>query len=230
MTDGSMPRSWVRLPSGRHLDLISPTPLDWEDSDLALRLARTYRWSGESRWPLPLSVAQHALTVLWLRRSWSKTPLSPMEELRELHHDSEEGLLGFDCSTPLKPILGEAFEAVVQRLQQAVFIRYGITPWSQSEKIEHKKADRVAAASEAAHVVGWPMDEVRSVLKIRDKVLESDPLVDIYGGQAWEPWPTQLAAERFLGELQRIEERRRLESVSGHAIPVGPAQRELFPS
>ena len=28
-------RAWVRLPSGRRLDLLAPTPFDWTDEDLA---------------------------------------------------------------------------------------------------------------------------------------------------------------------------------------------------
>ncbi|MGH6677270.1 MAG: phosphohydrolase, partial [Xanthobacteraceae bacterium] len=36
-------RAWVRLLSGKRLDLLNPTPFDWEDEDLALGLARTYR-------------------------------------------------------------------------------------------------------------------------------------------------------------------------------------------
>ena len=54
-------RAWVRMPSGKRLDLLNPTPFDWDDSDLALGLARTYRWGGHSAWPLPLSVAQHSI-------------------------------------------------------------------------------------------------------------------------------------------------------------------------
>ena len=45
-------RAWVRMPSGKRLDLLNPTPLDWDDADLALGLARTYRWGGHSAWPL----------------------------------------------------------------------------------------------------------------------------------------------------------------------------------
>jgi hypothetical protein len=42
----------VRMPSGKRLDLLNPAPDDWEDEDLALGLARTYRWGGHSAWPL----------------------------------------------------------------------------------------------------------------------------------------------------------------------------------
>jgi hypothetical protein len=43
---------------------------------------------------------------------------------------------------------------------------------------------------------------MRHVLRIPFEPLAKDPLVDIYGGTPWEPWPPQLAAERFLAELQ----------------------------
>jgi len=69
-------------------------------------------------------------------------------------------------------------------------------------KKEHKRADRVAAASEAVHVVGWTQSEVRDTLRIPYDSLSADPLLDIYGGKAWEPWQPALAAERFLAELQ----------------------------
>ena len=60
-------RAWVLLKSGKRLDLLNPHPMAWDDEDLATGLARTYRWGGHSKWELPLSVAQHSLTVLLLR-------------------------------------------------------------------------------------------------------------------------------------------------------------------
>jgi|EP01034_Spumella_vulgaris_P032893 5'-deoxynucleotidase YfbR-like HD superfamily hydrolase len=200
-------RAWVRMPSGKRLDLLDPTPFDWDDGDLALGLARTYRWGGHSAWPLPLSVAQHSLSVLQLRRGWAAKPLKPVLELRELLHDAEEGLLGFDCISVLKPFLGDSFRALSQRLESAVFLRYGVPAWTPAEHRIHKKADRLAAASEAVHVVGWSPDEVRRTLKIRAGVLETDPLHAIYGGAPWEPWPPGLACERFMAELENLKKR-----------------------
>lgn len=198
-------RAWVRMPSGKRLDLLDPTPFDWEDADLALGLARTYRWGGHSAWPLPLSVAQHSISVMLLRRAASPGGLDPVSELRELLHDAEEGLLGFDCISVLKPFLGEGFRALSERLEKAVFLRYGLPPWSEPEKTLHKRADRLAAASEAVHVAGWSAEEVRKTLKIACKPLREDPLAQAYGGRAWEPWPPGLACERFLAELERLK-------------------------
>lgn len=200
-------RAWVRMPSGKRLDLLNPTPFDWDDSDLALGLARTYRWGGHSAWPLPLSVAQHSIAVMLLRRAASPTPLAPVVELRELLHDAEEGLLGFDAVAPIKPFLSEGFRALTRRLEQAVFLRYRLPAWTPAEHLLHKRADRLAAASEAVHVAGWSAQEVRTTLKIRSAVLAHDPLVDVYGCAPWEPWPPGVAAARFLAALEHLQRR-----------------------
>ena len=196
-------RAWVRLPSGKRLDLLHPTPFDWDDEDLAVGLARTYRWGGHSAWPLPLSVAQHSLMVMAMHRR-AATRRDPAADLRELLHDADEGLLGFDCISVVKPFLGEAFRALTSDLQRAVAIRYRMKPYDPATRKAHKRADRVAAASEAVHVVGWTRDEVRHTLRIPYEPLAADPLVAVYGGTPWEPWPPALAAERFLAELRAL--------------------------
>lgn len=206
------PRAWIRLPSGAALDLINPSPAAWTDDDLALRLARTYRWGGESVWPWPLSVAQHSLLVLELRRAGcggegdgeSDQPLPRDKALAELLHDAEEGFLGFDCISPLKRVLGAPFSAVAERLMQAIARRYRVPEWTLEERRRHKWADSMAAASEAVHCTGWSRREVREVLGITHPVLDADPLAARYGGTAWEPWPSKLAAERFLAELRAL--------------------------
>jgi 5'-deoxynucleotidase YfbR-like HD superfamily hydrolase len=200
-------RAWIRLPSGAALDLVDPSPQAWTDEDLAKRLARTCRWGGESTWAWPLSVAQHSLLVLALRREWSQfdRPLTIAEQRAELLHDAEEGFLGFDCISPLKRVLGPPFAAVAERLMQAVAARYALPDWTTETHRLHKRADSVAAASEAVHCTGWSRDEVRDVLGIEFPVLDVDPLQAIYGGTAWEPWPSELAARRFLDELERLK-------------------------
>jgi len=201
--DGS-PRAWTRLPSGRRLDLINPDPLAWTDEDLAVRLSRTYRWAGESRWTEPLSVAQHSLLVLALAQQLASGTLSVPRRLRELLHDAEEGFLGFDCISPLKAALGEPFERVGERLMQAVVRRYRLPPWSEADYALHKSADRLAAAAEAVHCVGWSLSEVRTVLGIEEDVLDVDPLAVRYDTQPWRPWAAPQAAECFLAELRNL--------------------------
>jgi hypothetical protein len=196
-------RAWVLLPSGRRLDLLTPDPAAWTDSDLATGLSRTYRWGGYSRWELPLSVAQHSLLVLAVHEQMSQ-PLTPSEALRELLHDAEEGLMGFDPISPLKPHLGAAFKSVTDRLRAAIDARYRLPAWDAAGYTLHKRADHLAAASEAFHVTGWSREEIRESLEITLEPVDEDPLPVPDGMQPWEPWPPRLAAALFLAKLRDL--------------------------
>src|SRR5262249_18488241 len=107
----------------------------------------------------------------------------------------------------LKPFLGDAYRDIAARLSAAIAIRYNLPLWTEKERRPHKKADRVAAASEAVHVVGWTDAEVRNVLRIPFKPLAEDPLAPVYGDTPWEPWPPRVATERFLAELKGLTAR-----------------------
>jgi 5'-deoxynucleotidase YfbR-like HD superfamily hydrolase len=198
------PRAWVRLPSGRRLDLLDPTPFDFEPSDLALGAARTCRWGGHSVWEWPLSVAQHSLLVLEIGRSFG--PLTPQAALSHLLHDASECLgVCFDPISPLKPFLGDGYHQLDRRLQAVVQTRFGLPneiPPTLKKRI--KRADRLAAAAEAVHVAGWSEAESRSILGIRLPLLPEDPLIARFGGTPWQPWPASLAAERFLSSLTAL--------------------------
>ena len=198
------PPAWVRLPAGRRLDLLSPTAFDWTDDDLATRPSRTVRWGRPSVCPgAPLSVAQHSLAVLALRRGRARPPLTVAEQRRELLHDAEEGSINFDCISPLKPFLGPGFGELQDRLQAVVALRYALPAWTPEAKRAHKACDVALAAAEAVHVAGWTREEVRSSLGIRAMVVEDDPLA-VLGEEPWRPWPPERAAELFLAELRRL--------------------------
>jgi len=197
-------RAWVLLKSGRRINLLQPGPDDWDDQDLALGLARTYRWGGHSAWDLPLSVAQHSLTVLGLRRALATKPLTDAEALRELLHDAEEGFLSWDPIAPIKPHLGKRFRSLVSALESAIAQRYRLPPWTADTYAAHKHADRLAAASEAFHVVGWSLSEIRDFLEIELDPVSADPVVSPEGMRPWQPWPPSLAAARFLDTLRAL--------------------------
>ena len=198
-------RAWILLPSGRRLDLLAPDPSSWTDGDLATGLSRTYRWAGYSAWDLPLSVAQHSLTVLALCRAASGPRLSPAEALRELLHDAVEALLGgWDPITPLKPYLGDGFAQLITRIQAAIDTRYALPAWTPESYARHKQADRLAAASEAFHVAGWGLDAMKEHLGITLAPEAVDPLPAPQGMRPWQPWPPKIAEQRFLVELQSL--------------------------
>lgn len=201
-----VPRAYVRQRSGLHLDLLNPSAAGWTDEDLAIGLSRTYRWGGHSIWPLPLSVAQHSMMVMALYARLAKTPPSARELLRELLHDADEALIGgFDPISPLKPFLGPGYAQIVAKLQGAVFARYGVPDWTTENHMRHKRADYLAAASEAVHVAGWTSNEVIDLLNIGLQPLKSDPLAKKYRCTPWKPWPPTVAAMRFLKQLKKLQ-------------------------
>jgi len=195
-------RPFILLKSGNRLDLLDPDPNAWTDEDLAIGLSRTYRWGGYSSWDLPLSVAQHSLTVLALREMQGR--LTAREALRELLHDATEALIGWDCIAPLKPHLGEAYERLDRRLQHAVDQRYKLPAWTGEAYARHKHADRLAASSEAAHVIGWSPQDILESFGLTLAPVEKDPLAPTPGMQPWEPWPPKLAEALFLNRLNRL--------------------------
>lgn len=202
-------RAWVRLASGRRINLLDPQPDAWTDADLAIGLSRTYRWGGHSIWELPLSVAQHSLLVLKLCEQIHRVPLSRAGALQALLHDAAEGLLSFDPISPVKPHLGASFAALNDRLEDAIATRYWFFSHDPQERYRqrasYKYADRIAAASEALHVAGWTHHEIRTVLEIEDRPLTVDHLPRIRGMRPWEPWPAPLAASLFLAKLRELQ-------------------------
>ncbi len=225
------PRAYVLLrPSGRRLDLLDPQPDAWTDEDLAVGLSRTYRWSGSSKWDLPLSVAHHSLTVLALREA--EGPLTARESMRELLHDATEFMIGWDCLAPLKPQLGPEFARLDRRLQLAVDQRYQLPAWTEDSHTRHKHADRLAAASEAFHVVGWSRAEMRDSLGITLDPIDNDPLMPPPGiNNYWEPWPPVLAATLFLKRLNQLLDRAKIDdelAVLAAAFSLLPAKTRHY--
>ena len=88
--------------------------------------------------------------------------------------------------------------------QTAVDIRYRLPAWDEDGYRSHKAADRLAAASEAFHVVGWSRASIRDDLRITIEPVAEDPLAGTVGFAAWEPWPASYAAERFLNALHHL--------------------------
>lgn len=56
-------RAWQRMLSGRRLDLLDPSPIDIEISDIARGIACVARWNGQTKGDHAFSVAEHSLIV-----------------------------------------------------------------------------------------------------------------------------------------------------------------------
>jgi 5'-deoxynucleotidase YfbR-like HD superfamily hydrolase len=134
--------------SGRRLDLIDPSPLDIEISDIAHGLARVARWNGQTRGPEIFSVAQHSLLVEELFGL-----LAPESDnaarLAALLHDAAEYVIG-DMISPFKAAIGGDYKRIEQRIQSATHLRFGLPAETARDLAARIKiADRTAAYFEA---------------------------------------------------------------------------------
>lgn len=191
------PRTWQRMLSGRRLNLIEPSPLDIELSDIALGLARNTRWNGQTSGDHAWSVAQHSVFVVEILRGFRPTP-SPALLLAGLLHDASE-YVTHDMITPLKAVVGDVFREVELRLTRAVHLRFGLpADLSPEDKALIKKADLIAGATEAVQLAGFTADEVRKVLGIKAR-----PLLDL----TLTPLPSKQAESLFLEQFRQLDER-----------------------
>lgn len=189
------PRAWQRMLSGRRLDLLDPSPLDVEISDIAQGLARVARWNGQTRGPNAFSVAQHSLLVEAI--IGQITPCSPDLSLLALLHDAPEYVIG-DMISPFKAVVGGGYKTVEARLESAIHIRFGLparTP--ASDKTLIKRADQIAAYFEATELAGFTDAEARSFFGApRGITAESLGI---------EPLPAMDAERSFLARFAAIE-------------------------
>jgi 5'-deoxynucleotidase YfbR-like HD superfamily hydrolase len=155
---GAPPRAWQRMLSGRRLDLLDPSPLDVEISDIAHGLARVARWNGQTGGDHAFSVAQHSLLVEAIFSRQVQNP-SPDEQLAALLHDAPEYVIG-DMISPFKSVVGGGYKQVEQRLQRAIHLRFSLAPEiSEDLKKQIKRADHVAAYFEATQLAGFSVQE-----------------------------------------------------------------------
>ncbi len=153
-------RAWQRMLSGRRLDLLDPSPLDVEISDIAHGLARVARWNGQTRGNHAFSVAQHCLVVEEIFRRCNEA--ASLDALQmTLLHDAPEYVIG-DMISPFKSVVGGGYKTVEARLEAAIHIRFGLAPHPAKDlKVLIKKADTIAAYFEATELAGFTAAEAR---------------------------------------------------------------------
>lgn len=190
------PRTWQRMLSGRRLNLIEPSPLDIELSDIALGLARNTRWNGQTVGDHAWSVAQHSVFVVEILQSFRPCPSASLL-LAGLLHDASE-YVTHDMITPLKAVVGDVFKEVEHRLTQAIHLRFGLAAdLLPEDKALIKKADLIAGATEAVQLAGFAPEEVRKVLGIKAKPLATVSLV---------PLPSKQAEHLFLETFATLDQ------------------------
>lgn len=192
-------RAWQRMLSGRRLDLLNPSPVDIELSDIAHGLARVARWNGQTVGDYPFSVAQHSVLVMALFAAHTQDA-SPRDRLYALLHDAPEYVMG-DIISPLKAAMGGDYKDLENRLLNAIHIRFSLPanrPAALGRTI--KKADRDAAYFEAVHLAGFEVEEARRYFGAPDMAqFEVDGFDRLI-----RPWPTQEAHDRFVNAFHAL--------------------------
>ena len=175
---GHAPRMWQRMLSGRRLNLVDPSPLDIEIEDIALGLARNTRWNGQTQGPHGWSVAQHSDLVVDIVRRLKPRATARLLMVAKLHDASE--YVTHDLITPLKSVVGDVFKEVEMRLTRAIYVRFGLEPDTPAaDRALIKRADHVAAVTEAVQLAGFTATECRSVLNFREKPLKDVKLIPL---------------------------------------------------
>jgi len=195
------PRAWQRMLSGRRLNLLDPSPLDVEISDIAHGLARVARWNGQTFGDHAFSVAEHSLIVEDIALKL-KPELPPHWRLAILLHDAPEYVIG-DMISPFKAVIGEAYKGVEARLQGAIHLRFGLpAEIPQTVKKLAKRADIICAYFEAVELAGFDDEEAARIFgRPRGFPLNGDGRLR-YG---LEPLPVKVAQERFMERFEAIE-------------------------
>ncbi len=192
-------RVWQRMLSGRRLDLLDPSPLDVEISDIAHGLARVARWNGQTVGAHAFSVAEHSLLVEDLvGRMAPKT--EQKWRLAALLHDAPEYVIG-DIISPFKAVLADDYKVVEYRLLEAIHRRFGL-PAQPPANIGRliKRADRAAAFLEATQLAGFGITEAGRYFGRPGRI----------GGERvdrlfrLEPLPTGRAGAEFLARFEAL--------------------------
>jgi len=173
MSDRRPTRAWQRMLSGRRLDLIDPSPLDVEISDIAHGLARVARWNGQTKGPEIFSVGQHSLLVEALFAACADEPPTGSAQLAALLHDAPEYVIG-DMISPFKASIGGEYRKVEGRLQRAIHIRFGLPAEPPPDLVKRiKAADRISAFLEARALAGFGEAEARRLFGAPTMPLEA---------------------------------------------------------
>ena len=187
--------------SGRRLDLLDPSPLDVEISDIAHGLARVARWNGQTIGDHAFSVAQHSLVVEDIAGLLAPD-IGARDRLLVLLHDAPEYVIG-DMISPFKAVMGGDYKAVETRLQAAIHLRFGLPPDCPAVvRALAKKADGIAAYFEAVELAGFEPEEARRIFGLPRGIGRQSPDGPRLG---LAPWPTTEAEARFLERFRAIE-------------------------
>lgn len=185
--------------SGRRLDILDPSPVDVELTDIAHGLARVARWNGQTKGDYPFSVAQHSVLVLEIF-SAMVPEADAKARLYALLHDAPEYVMG-DIISPFKAAMGGNYKEVENRLMGAIYLHFGLNAApTVALGRQIKRADKEAAYHEAVQLAGFAVDEARKFF--------GEPSLAAFDLERFaeliRPWPTGEAYDRFVDAVDML--------------------------
>ena len=195
-TVADAPRTYGRMLSGRRLHLLDPSPLDLDLDDLVTGISRVNRWCGQTIGEVGFNVSHHSCVVeqilvqmVWPAASWAVRRWA-------LAHDLAEAVYG-DVVTPVKAVLDGPYRELEHRLERALTLALGFgTQVPEDWRKAVKRADRIAAVTEAVRLAGWAEREARKLVG------------GGYRGKLWDgpldPWPEQEARRRWKERFRAV--------------------------
>jgi uncharacterized protein len=210
---------WMQTFTDRKMDVTQPDKAPIDFLEIAIVLARIYRYTGHTS--RPFSVAQHC--VIGHDALRSKFPDRPDIALAFLLHDAHEAYTG-DISTPIQNAIAHyaALEAVTNVEVPAVLeaVHAGI-------KRMKNELDAVIFKAAGAN---FPMDpDVKAEVRSMDRIMLVTERRDLMGpspgswgeydeatplNQTIYPWQRHVAAQRWLSRLETYTGK------MGHNLPA----------
>jgi len=154
--------------------------------DIAHHLSMICRWTGAVK--EFYSVAQHSVLC-------SRIAGEPRIQLQRLLHDAHEAYTN-DLNSPVKSLISSDYRKLAEKIQAAIWKKYGLEPPNVREMAEMKTVDLRMAATEASQLMtGLPKSNVAYPYGVKEL------------GHAWDlscPWEPRQAQEEFLSRFKEL--------------------------
>jgi len=149
--------TWMLTATGQTVDLRYIGVPDISVLDIAHHLSQINRFTGAAK--RPYSVAEHSLLVCEILQS-ERAVRDPRVLMAALMHDAHEAYTS-DLSTPMKQVVGEAWQREEARVEHAVHERFGIVGVAREHRELVRWADLTALSTERAGLMPkagpqWP--------------------------------------------------------------------------
>lgn len=160
------PRAYAVMRSGKRMHLFDASPLDIELEDFVFGASRVPRWGGQVVGEISYTSLQHSETVERIAVDMLGAGGNVLARGACLCHDLHEGGGIGDIITPYGRIFDRAgLELLKARLDSLLFPAAGLRWPLPTEVLEIvKKADKIAAVTEAVQLGGWEEDEARDIV------------------------------------------------------------------